>query len=78
MKYTREDIISAHQFVRFLMANRCLNKEEYELLSKMYNISMPYLDKVIIPKNLAMYDLWKKRMHYNMLLYQQLFIGIEL
>lgn len=80
MIYTQEDIIAAHHFVCFLTVNQCLNKEEYELLSKAYDISMPYLDKVLIPKNLAMYELWKKQRqtHYNLLLYQQLFIEIEL
>jgi hypothetical protein len=78
MIYKTEDVIAAHQFTRFLMTNQCLNKEEREHLSQVYDISMPYLDAVIIPKNLAMYELWKERMHYNMVIYQPVFIEIEL
>jgi hypothetical protein len=66
MNYNTKDLVAIRKFVSLLLHESRLTHEEYIELSKPLPIAVPYLDRVIVPKNMDLYEQWRHKQHPNL------------
>lgn len=65
MSYNTQDFIRLRNFTRLLLYESRITHEEYTELCKPLPMAVPYLDHVIIPKNMDLYKKWQQEEHPN-------------
>lgn len=78
MSYNTQDFIRLRNFTRLLLYEARITHEEYIELCKPLPMAVPYLDHVIIPKNMDLYKEWQKQELNDMLMQNMKEVRIKL